>query len=42
MYTKQTKNAEIVVDLKLTQGHPLIFMSFGSQIYRRIDKILKP
>lgn len=40
LYSRPNKNAEVVVDLKLTQGHPLVFIPFCKNLYSNIDKAL--
>jgi hypothetical protein len=40
LYVKSNRSAEIIVDLKLTQGHPLVFIPFCKKIYNRIEKAL--
>lgn len=35
LYTKGKKD-EVVVDLKLTQGHPLVFIGFAKRLYQLI------
>lgn len=36
------RNVETVIDLKLTQGNPLVFIVFTRQLYRRIAQITSP
>jgi hypothetical protein len=31
---------EILVDFKLTQGHPLVFMPFSHEFYQQIERTI--
>lgn len=39
LYTRASAGC-VVADLKLTRGHPLVFLSFARDFYRDIDRVL--
>jgi hypothetical protein len=36
----RAKNTETLVDLKLSQGHPFVFIAFARKLYRRLQDIV--
>jgi hypothetical protein len=36
LYSKPGKNTDVMVDLRLIQGHPIAFMGFAKRVYSKI------